>query len=102
VAYAYAVSLTKAGDYSDRVRRLKSMDSANPSVADIHKALGEAYAAHHDCLQAMDEVRAALQLNPSDKGAEHELNVCEAPQNGHSSPESAPKPNMLIRLASLR
>jgi Tfp pilus assembly protein PilF len=93
VAFAYAVSLARAGDYSDGVQRLKSMETANPGVADIHKALGEAYAAHRDCGQAMAELRTAIQLNPGDKDAERELNACQAAQNGHSSAETAPKPN---------
>lgn len=93
VAYAYAVSLTKAGDYSDGVERLKAMESASPGVADIHKALGEAYAAHRDCAQAIEELRIALQLKPDDKDAERELNACEAAQNGRSGGESVPKPN---------
>ena len=93
VAYAYAVSLTKAGNYSDGVERLKSIESANPGVADIHKALGEAYAVHRDCAQAMVELRAALQLKPDDKDAERELNACEAAQTEHSGAETAPKPN---------
>ena len=84
VAYAYAVSLTKAGNYSDGVERLKSIESANPGVADIHRALGEAYAAHRDCAQAMVELRAALQLNPDNKDAERELNACEAAQTEQS------------------
>lgn len=91
VAYAYAVSLTKVGDYSDGVARLKAMESANPGVADIHKALGEAYAAHRDCAQAMEELRIALQLKPDDKDAERELNACEAAQSGHSGAGAAPK-----------
>jgi tetratricopeptide (TPR) repeat protein len=93
VAYAYAASLTKAGDYSDGVQRLKSMESDNPGVAEIHKALGEAYAAHRDCAQAIDELRTAIQLSPGDKDVERELNACEAARNGHSGAETAPKPN---------
>ena len=93
VAYAYAVSLTKAGNYSDGVQRLKSLENANPGVADIHRALGEAYAAHRDCAQAMEELRTALRLDPGNKDAERELNACQAAQNGQSGPESTPKLN---------
>lgn len=93
VAYAYAVSLTKAGNYSHGVERLKSMANASPGVADIHRALGEAYAAHRDCAQAIVELRAALQLKPDDKDAERELHACETAQDGNSGGESVPKPN---------
>jgi tetratricopeptide (TPR) repeat protein len=93
VAYAYAVSLTKAGNYSDGVERLKSMESASPGVADIHRALGEAYAAHRDCAQAIVELRTALQLKPDDKDAERELNACEAAQHGDSGGQSVRKPD---------
>ena len=44
-------------------RCLRNLSKANPAVAEIHRALGEAYAGHGEYQQAADELRAAIQLN---------------------------------------
>jgi Flp pilus assembly protein TadD len=93
LAYAQAVSLTKAGDYSAGVQKLQSLESAHPDDANIHKALGEAFGSHGEYAQAADELRAALRENPADKDAERELNGFEAARNGKPGSESAPKPD---------
>src|SRR5207253_5250734 len=41
LAYAYAVSLVKTGEYMEGVRRLKSLNQSNPNSADVHMLLGE-------------------------------------------------------------
>ena len=46
LAYAFAVSLVKTGSYDEGVRRLKSMEEANPKSADLHMMLGSAFADH--------------------------------------------------------
>jgi tetratricopeptide (TPR) repeat protein len=93
LAYAYAVSLTKAGDYAAGIKNLKSLESAHPDDANIHKALGEAFGAHGDYAQAAEELRAAIRENPSDKDAERELNALEAAQKRNPGTSSAPQPN---------
>jgi tetratricopeptide (TPR) repeat protein len=80
LAYAYAVSLTKVGDYNEGLQRLKALEEADPGVADIHKAIGEALAAHADCAQATPELQTAIRLNPADQDAQHELSSCVAAQ----------------------
>ncbi len=93
LAYAYAVSLTKAGDYSAGIKDLKSLESAHPDDANIHKALGEAFGAHGDYAQATEELRAAIREDPSDKDAERELHSFEAAQKEKPAKGGAPKPN---------
>jgi tetratricopeptide (TPR) repeat protein len=93
LAYAYAVSLTKAGDYNAGIKNLKSLESAHPDDANIHKALGEAFGAHGDYAQATEELRAAIAENPSDKDAERELHSLEAAQKEKPGTGGAPKPN---------
>ncbi|MFY9802635.1 MAG: tetratricopeptide repeat protein [Candidatus Acidiferrales bacterium] len=93
VAYAYAVSLTKAGDYVAGMQRLKSMEEEHPDVAGIHKVLGEALATHGDCAQATEELRIAIRQNPGDQDAKRELTSCEAAQDAHPGTETSPKPN---------
>jgi tetratricopeptide (TPR) repeat protein len=93
LAYAYAVSLTKAGDYNAGIKNLKSLESAHPDEASIHKALGEAFGAHGDYAQATEELRAAISENPTDKDAERELHSFEAAQKEKPGTGGAPKPN---------
>ena len=93
LAFAYAVSLTKAGDYTTGLQTLKSLENARPDDANIHKALGEAFGAHGDYAQAIEELRTATRQNPSDEDAARELNEFETAQKEKSGTESKPKPN---------
>ena len=52
---------------------MQALSKANPGVAEIHRALGEAYAAQGEYQQATDELRSALQLNAEDKEAKDQL-----------------------------
>jgi tetratricopeptide (TPR) repeat protein len=63
--YAFAVSLVKTGDYDEGMRRLKSLEEANPNSADIHTLLGSALADQHEYDRALDEYRKALAIDPS-------------------------------------
>lgn len=92
LAYSYAVSLTKAGDYTMGIQKLKSLENANPDDANIHKALGEAFAAHGDYGQAAEELRTATRQNPADKDAARELNTAEAAAKDKRAKENVPKP----------
>ncbi len=73
LAYIYAQALVQTGDYAHGLERLQALSKANPGVAEIHRALGEAYAAHGEYQQATDELRSALQLNAEDKEAKDQL-----------------------------
>lgn len=72
LGYMYALSLALTGSYDDGISRLERLSKSNPS-ADVHRALGEAYASHGNYQQAADELRAALQLNGSDQEAKEQL-----------------------------
>jgi tetratricopeptide (TPR) repeat protein len=73
LAYIYAQALVQTGDYAHGLERLQTLSKANPGVAEIHRALGEAYAAHGEYRQATDELRSAIQLNAEDKEAKDQL-----------------------------
>ncbi len=73
LAYIYAQSLVQAGDYAHGMVRLQALSKANPGVAEIHRVLGEAYAAQGQYEQATDELRSAIQLNAEDKEAKDQL-----------------------------
>jgi tetratricopeptide (TPR) repeat protein len=73
LAYIYAQALVQTGDYAHGLVRLQALSKANPGVAEIHRALGEAYAAHGEYQQATDELRSAIQLNAEDKEAKDQL-----------------------------
>jgi Flp pilus assembly protein TadD len=71
--YMYAQSLVLTGDYDHGVARLQRMSNANPSIAEVHRALGEAYASHGDYVQARAELNTALHLNAADSEATDQL-----------------------------
>lgn len=75
LAYAYAVSLTKDGDYPAGVILLERLEKANPSIALVHCALGEAYAAHLAYSGAADEFRKTLAIDPANDDAKLGLAV---------------------------
>jgi len=73
LAYIYAQALVQTGDYAHGLVRLQALSKANPGVGEIHRSLGEAYAAQGEYQQATDELRSALQLNAEDKEAKDQL-----------------------------
>lgn len=75
VEYVYAASLVKTGRASEGVPMLLAMEKKNPSIPDIHRSLGEAYAARGeaDSERAEEEFAAAVRLNPKDAAAHYEL-----------------------------
>lgn len=66
--YAYAKSLIETGDLSGGVRRMEALEKTNPNVADIHRTLGEAYAAEK-ASGAVEELQTAIRLKPRDAEA---------------------------------
>jgi tetratricopeptide (TPR) repeat protein len=69
LAYAYAVCLTKTGEYAEGLAALQQLEKANPDVAVVHSALGEAYAEHSAYPQAAAEFRKALAIDPASEDA---------------------------------
>jgi tetratricopeptide (TPR) repeat protein len=82
LAYAFAVSLVKTGSYDEGVRRLKSMDEANPNSADLHMLLGSAFADQHEYETALREYRKSLAIDPNQPQA-HYLAGLALIRSGH-------------------
>lgn len=66
--FAYAASLIATGSTSEGMTRLLALEKANPGVAEVHRALGEAYAQQKSPL-ATRELETAIRLDPSDADA---------------------------------
>ena len=64
VQFAYAKSLVETNDLARGVPRLLVLEKASPEVAEIHLALGEAYAIQ-DLPQAAEELETASRLSPT-------------------------------------
>ncbi|TCK74349.1 tetratricopeptide repeat protein [Acidipila rosea] len=73
LAYVYAASLVKTGKVDEGIARLLQLEKKDPSVADIHRALGEAYLLKKDQPKAVEELTMAAKLNPSDEQAKNDL-----------------------------
>lgn len=71
--YIYSVSLVRSGDPTAGVTRLLGLAKAMPKLVDVHMALGEAYSLQGDHAHAAHEFQIALDLNPSDADAKHQL-----------------------------
>jgi Flp pilus assembly protein TadD len=71
--YIYSVSLVKSGAFATGITRLQALEQTTPKLADVHVALGEAYAGHGDDAMAVRELRIAVELNPADPDAKHLL-----------------------------
>jgi tetratricopeptide (TPR) repeat protein len=65
LAYAYAVSSVKTGEYVEGIRRLKSLEQSNPNSADVHMLLGEAYADQAEYDTALEEYHKSLAIDPN-------------------------------------
>lgn len=70
---AYAASMAIAGDATQGLARLKTIEDANPNVAVVHFFLGEAYTSQQLYAQSADELRLALNLDPSNADAKKAL-----------------------------
>jgi tetratricopeptide (TPR) repeat protein len=75
LSLTYAESLVKVGDFARGVDLLKKLEKTNPSVADIHLALGEAFTGQTEYGNAAEELRTALDLNPSNQNAKRLLAI---------------------------
>jgi len=69
----YGLALARTGDYDDGIARLESLSKSSPTSADVHRALGEAYAGHGNYQQAAAEFNTTLQLNAADQEAREQL-----------------------------
>jgi tetratricopeptide (TPR) repeat protein len=64
LAYAFAVSLVKTGNYDEGVRRLKILEEGSHNSAELHTLLGSAYADQHEYETALQEYRKSLAIDP--------------------------------------
>jgi tetratricopeptide (TPR) repeat protein len=65
VEYAYAASLLETGDEAGGVTRLVAIEKKHPTMAEVHRSLGKAYAARQNP-DAAAELEMAVRLNPRD------------------------------------
>ncbi|HXZ80718.1 MAG TPA: tetratricopeptide repeat protein [Terriglobales bacterium] len=65
LAYAYAFSLVKTGEYAEGIRRLKTIAQANPDSAEIHSLLGQAFADQREDDNALAEYHRSIALDPN-------------------------------------
>jgi Flp pilus assembly protein TadD len=63
---AYFGSAAVAGNSADGLARLKALEAAKPDDPDVHRLLGEAYAARKQYALGVKEFQTALGLAPAD------------------------------------
>jgi predicted Zn-dependent protease len=73
LAYAYAESLVKTGDVDQGIARLENLETADPNLALVPVALGQAFASQKQYQKAEVQLRMALHLNSADKNAQYDL-----------------------------
>jgi tetratricopeptide (TPR) repeat protein len=84
IQFAYAKSLVETGDQRNGVARLLALEKADPTVAEVHCALGEAYAAERSPAAA-SELETALRLDPNDAEAHAALGRLQLTQGDTKS-----------------
>jgi tetratricopeptide (TPR) repeat protein len=75
--YIYADSLVKTGEVSLGKERLEKLEESHPEIAEVHRALGEAWELEGDCEKAMKELGTASQLNGSDFETRYDIDRAE-------------------------
>ena len=73
LAYAYADSLIKIGDIDQGVDRLQRLEVADPTLAAVPVALGEAFESQKQYQKAEVQLHAALRIDPANKNAKYDL-----------------------------
>jgi tetratricopeptide (TPR) repeat protein len=68
IQFAYAASLVRTGDAGNGVTKLQDLEKTNPNIGEVHRELGEAYAAQNSP-KAAAELESAVRLDPSDADA---------------------------------
>ena len=75
--YIYADSLVKTGQVSQGKDLLEKLEVAHPEIAEVHRALGEAWENEGDCEQAMKEFESASRINASDFETRYDIDRAE-------------------------
>jgi len=74
---AYAGAMAMAGDESQGLARLKSLEEASPGAPLVHYLLGEVYAGKKDFGSSADELHIALKLDPSSSASKNALVITD-------------------------
>jgi tetratricopeptide (TPR) repeat protein len=82
--YVFAESLVETGQVASGKTRLEALERAHPEIADVHRALGEVFAAEEDRRSAAKELNTAISLNVSDSKAHYDLGKVEV-ESGQSA-----------------
>jgi Tfp pilus assembly protein PilF len=80
LAYVYAASLVKTGNYEEGVKRLLMLEKANAQLADVHTMLGEAYANENNYKDAVRELETSIGINRDDADAYYFLGTVQLEQ----------------------
>jgi tetratricopeptide (TPR) repeat protein len=88
LALAYADSMVKTGDYSHGMERLQAIQRAGAESAMLHRALGEAYASAGNQERAVEELRAAVRMDPADVEAKYSLALSVVALGGKAESET--------------
>ena len=79
LAYAYAESLIKTGEYATGINRLRTIAQEHPDLAVVHKALGEALVDRGKYAEAEAELRATIRIEPLNNSAKYDLALALIP-----------------------
>lgn len=89
LAFSYADSMIKTGDFLDGVNQLNRLLQTNSENAMLHRTLAEGYVGLKDYRRAIEQLRIVVRLNPSDaEASEREaklLQVLEPQDSGMHS-----------------
>lgn len=75
--YIYADSLLQTGQVVQGKDMLEKLEAAHPEIAEVHRALGEAWENEGNCDQAMKEFEAASRINASDFETRYDIDRAE-------------------------
>jgi len=71
--FIYAESLVKTGQVAPGLARLESLEKADPSVAEVHRGIGEVYELRRDWPDAFRELNQAIALKADDGESHYDL-----------------------------
>jgi tetratricopeptide (TPR) repeat protein len=75
--YVYAESMVRTERVASGVERLQALEKSHPEIPDVHRSLGETFAQQGEKQRALEELRTAIQLSPSDAGSHYDLGMIE-------------------------
>ena len=75
--FIYAESLVKTGQVQSGLAHLESLEKADPSVAEVHRGIGEVYALRRDWPDAFRELNQAIALNAHDAESHYDLGTAD-------------------------